>query len=984
MKKILSAAVTAAMTVGLSALCFIPKQAEADNPMIQTIFSTDPAPMVYDDTLYVYTGRDKPNSDFYYMPDWHCYSTTDMQNWTDHGMILSWDSFTWGKEDSAWASQCIERNGKFYYYVTLENKSGGGRAIGVAVADSPTGPFKDAIGKPLCGPNWDYIDPTVFIDDDGQAWLMFGNPTCYYVKLKEDMVTLDGQIGNFDMNSSTFGPGGSKASSYGEGPWFYKRNNLYYLVYAAFYNGEGSESIGYSTAPSPTGPWTYKGQVMKKHNCFTNHPGVVDYKGNSYFFYHDASLKNGGTFDRSVCVERFEYKADGSIPTISPSKTGPQQLEALNPFKRTEAETICFSEGVATESCSEGGLDVANIENGDYVKVKGVNFGDGADTFNASIASATDGGQIKLHIDSLSGEVIGTCNVPATDGWQNWTEVSCDVDVSGEHDLYLEFTGGSGYLFNVDWWSFEGAGSSGQGSSETKEGILNRYGFESSTESWNGRGDASVASDSKTAFAGSKSLYVSGRTAAWNGASRKLTSTYKAGETYSFSANVKYTTGKTDTDTFFMKLEYEDADGETQYSTIAEGTAIKGEWVQLANTDYTIPEGASNISFYIETEDSKNSFYLDDVCVATAGTKIEGAGVYGKLIQGDVDYDGSITALDMTAARNVITGKNKNAYAKLAADVDKSTEVEINDAVLLKEYLVGKIESFPDNSPEPPEQPKSDFDYQANLQFKEAPGNYLSPCSQAGKVITESYNGINGGNTLNVYLPYGYDESRKYNIFYLMHGGGENENTIFSKDCELDNILDHMIMNGELEPLIVVTPTFNKCTAQTFYKEFRQSVIPFVESKYSTYANGDTSADSIAASRMHRAYGGFSMGSASTWAVLINSLDICGYYMPLSGDNWESSGGGYDKAKSVADAVDRSGLSDREYFIMAATGSEDIAYPNMNPQMDEMKKMKQFTYTSDFSQGNFYYLVAQGKTHWWGYVRHYIYDALPYFFHEGQ
>ena len=261
----------------------------------------------------------------------------------------------------------------------------------------------------------------------------------------------------------------------------------------------------------------------------------------------------------------------------------------------------------------------------------------------------------------------------------------------------------------------------------------------------------------------------------------------------------------------------------------------------------------------------------------------------------------------------------------------------------------------------------------SSISFKEAPGNYLEPCQQAGKIVKESYNGVNGGNSLNVYLPFGYEESKQYNIFYLMHGGGENENTIFSNDVKLQHILDHMIMSGELQPLIVVTPTFNKCEARTFYKEFRESVIPFVEGKYSTFAKS-TSPDDIKASRMHRAYGGFSMGSASTWAVLVNCLDIVGYFMPLSGDNWEAEGG-FGKAKSVADAVNKAGLKSNEYVIFCATGSEDIAYPNMNPQMDEMKKMP------EFSGGNFHYLVAPGKTHWWGYVRHYIYDALPTFFH---
>ena len=973
MKKILPAAVSAVMAVTAGALC-IPFNAAADNPIIQTIFSTDPAPMVYDDTLYVYTGRDKPNSDFYYMPDWHCYSTTDMQNWTDHGMILSWDSFTWGKEDSAWASQCIERNGKFYYYVTLENKSGGGRGIGVAVADSPTGPFKDALGKPLCGPDWDFIDPTVFIDDDGQAWLMFGNPTCYYVKLKDDMITLDGQINHFEMNSASFGPGGSKASSYGEGPWFYKRNNLYYLVYAAFYNGDGSESIGYSTAPSPTGPWTYGGQVMKMHNCFTNHPGVIDYKGNSYFFYHDASLKNGGSFDRSVCVDQFEYKSDGSIPTISPSKEGPDQLEFLDPFKKTEAETICFSEGVATENCSSGGLDVANVEKGDYVKVKGVDFGDGADKFTASVASDTEGGTIELHIDSKNGPIIGACEVSNTGGWQTWEEVSCDVSVDDVHDLYFVFNGGSGYLLNMDWWQFSGSGSTSTPvvTEPDPDGYIIHNTFAKGTESWAGRGDAFV-STSSVRFGDKKALAVTGRSASWNGAAVKLNSKIQAGSTYSFSINAM-TDQCSSSETFHFTLQYNDADGEAHYEKIATVNAAKGKWVQLANTEFTIPSNASDPYIYVETDTGSDSFYIADAVIAEKGTVISGA-VGGQLSAGDVSCDGTIDALDVALARNGLVKGFKDEIQELAADVDHSGKFEINDLVLIQEFVLGKVSEFPDNTPEPVIVP-SNFNYNSALSFKEAPGNYLNKCSQAGKVIKESYSGINGQNSLNVYLPYGYDSNKKYNIFYLMHGGGENEDTIFGPDVELDNILDNMIMNGDIEPMIVVTPTFNKCAADKFYDEFRKSVVPFVEGKYSTYAASTSEAD-LKASRMHRAYGGFSMGGLSTWCVADHDMDIVGYFMPLSGNNWE----GMD---NLTGEIDKLGLKKNEYFILAATGSEDIAYSNMLPEMNDIKTRSQFTYTSDFSKGNLYWLVAPGKTHWWGYVRHYVYDALPYFFHEGQ
>ncbi|MDO5559841.1 MAG: family 43 glycosylhydrolase [Oscillospiraceae bacterium] len=432
---------------------------KAANPMVQTIYSTDPAPMVYDGVMYCYTGRDKDNADFYYMPDWHCYSTTDMQNWTDHGMLLSWNSFTWGKEDSAWAAQCTQRNGKFYYYVTLENKSGGGRGIGVAVADSPTGPFKDAIGKPLAGPNWDYIDPTVFIDDDGQAWLMWGNPKCYYAKLNEDMISLDGPVQSFNMTAEAFGPTSrNTGSSYGEGPWFYKRGSLYYLIYSAFGPGNSSEDIRYSTAPSPTGPWTYRGVIMPPQpGNFTNHSGVADYKGHSYFFYHNTALKGGGIFDRSTCVEEFTYNADGTFNEIKCTKEGPAQLEALDPYKKTEAETICWSEGVKTEACSQGGVNVSFIENGDYVMVKGVDFKEGAKSFKASTASDGSGGKIEMHLDSKDGKLIGSCEVPVTGGWQDYQTVSCAVSgAEGEHDLYFVFTGGSSYLYNIDWWQFEG------------------------------------------------------------------------------------------------------------------------------------------------------------------------------------------------------------------------------------------------------------------------------------------------------------------------------------------------------------------------------------------------------------------------------------------------------------------------------------------------------------------------------------------------
>lgn len=428
-----------------------------DNPLAQTVYTADPAPYPYKDKMYLYTGHDADKASYFDMPDWQAFSTEDMQNWENHGTVLSAKDFSWAEPGSAWAAQVVERNGKFYYYVTLSKN---GRAIGVAVGDSPIGPFKDALGKPLCGPNWDFIDPTVFIDSDGQAYLYFGNPQLYYVKLNEDMISYSGDIKKVDMTTDAFGTrnGGDDRhhTLYEEGPWFYKRGDLYYMVYAA---SGIPENICYSTSSSPTGPWKHRGVIMpngQQGAAFTNHPGVADFEGHSYFFYHNQRLPGGGGFDRSVAVEEFTYGDDGSFPSIKMSNDGPKQLKPFDPFRKVPATTICFESGVEIEKGDNGGVHVSNIQNGSYIKIKGVDFKNGAKKFSASVSSDTQGGKIELHLDKKDGTSVGSCSVGGTGGWQKFETVECDVDgASSQHDLFLVFTGGSGFLFNLDWWQFE-------------------------------------------------------------------------------------------------------------------------------------------------------------------------------------------------------------------------------------------------------------------------------------------------------------------------------------------------------------------------------------------------------------------------------------------------------------------------------------------------------------------------------------------------
>ena len=445
---------------------------KAQNPFVQTWCTSDPAPMVHDGTMYVYTGHDEDGADFFWMQEWRVYSTTDMVNWTDHGSPLALESFSWA-DDRAWASQCVARNGKFYWYICAHSKLSGGMAIGVAVGDTPTGPFKDAIGKPLFeNGSWDHIDPTVLIDDDGQAWLMWGNPQCYYLKLNRDMISYSGELGKLDMTEEAFGgpmmrqrqQGKKYKDSYVEGPWLTKRNGTYQLLYAA---GGVPEHISYSTAPSPTGPWKYAGEIMplSETNSFTNHCGVADYKGHSYFFYHTGKLPQGGGFGRSVAVEEFKYNADGSFPTILPTDEGVKPVDALSPYRRVEAETMAFSKGIKTEQNDAIGVYVTDIHNGDYIKLQNVDFGVAWPTsFTARVASGLRGGAIEVRLDSLGGELLGTLSVPGTGGWEQWQTLTTDLlpltSLPSPHDLYLVFKGRKGpKLFNFDWWEMGGVKS---------------------------------------------------------------------------------------------------------------------------------------------------------------------------------------------------------------------------------------------------------------------------------------------------------------------------------------------------------------------------------------------------------------------------------------------------------------------------------------------------------------------------------------------
>ena len=288
------------------------------NPLFEEPLTADPCVLVHNDTLYLFTGSDEQEvgKDGFLMKKWYVFSTVDMVNWTNHGVKLKINDFEWAA-DNAFAGHVVENHGKFWWYTPLTHKSvkvHEGFAIGVAVADHPLGPWKDATGEPIVADTTKNsivlnIDPAVYVDDDGQVSLFWGSwGAVRMAKLKDNMTELAGPVENVEGLTNFF-----------EAPWVHKRNETYYMSYAALYPSR----TDYATSKSITGPWEYQGVLNDTiTNSPTNHQAIVHFKGKDYFFYHNAGTSKGGPFRRSVCVDELHYSEDGLIKQVVRTKNG--------------------------------------------------------------------------------------------------------------------------------------------------------------------------------------------------------------------------------------------------------------------------------------------------------------------------------------------------------------------------------------------------------------------------------------------------------------------------------------------------------------------------------------------------------------------------------------------------------------------------------------------------------------------------------------
>jgi hypothetical protein len=441
----------------LAALTFICLQsAHAQNPFITNQFTADPTARVFGDRVYVYPSHDiratpgHGRVGWFVMEDYHVFSSANLTNWTDHGVIVTQNKVPWVKPDSysMWAPDCIFRNGKYYFYFPSTPKdttSGKGFTIGVAVADKPIGPF---VPQPTSIKGVRGIDPNVFIDKDGQAYLYWSQGNIYGAKLKENMLELASE-------PKTLGELPTKGLK--EGPYLFERKGIYYLTYPHVENK--TERLEYATSTSPLGPFTVKGVIMDESptGCWTNHHSLLQFKNQWYLFYHHNDLSPKFDKNRSVRIDSLSFAADGSIRKVKPTLRGVGLTDA-----RQKIQLDRYSR-LSEQGAAIAFLDTANTFQGwktvfagssGWVQYNGVAFGARKPKTVLLRGASSAGATLQIRLDNAAGPVIAEVTVPKGSAWQD-IKAPVLAFKPGTHALFVAPKSKTGAAVEVDWVSFE-------------------------------------------------------------------------------------------------------------------------------------------------------------------------------------------------------------------------------------------------------------------------------------------------------------------------------------------------------------------------------------------------------------------------------------------------------------------------------------------------------------------------------------------------
>lgn len=420
----------------------------AQNPIVPAgKYCADPSARRWEKNgkIYIYGSRDESKS-YYCSYQYDVLSSSDMKNWTVHPDVFASkgpDDQVSYNDELLFAPDCICKDGTYYLYYCM----GGIRDVeGVATSTSPTGPFKQ--GEII--KNSEQIDPSVFIDEDGQAYLFWGQFAAKAAKLKPNMKEID--LSSYKDSIIT-----EKDHFFHEGVQILKRNGIYYLVYAHIGRRGMPTCIGYSMSKSVMGPYEYKGVIIDNFGCdpgvWNNHGSIAEFDGQWYVFYHRST--NGSERMRKACIEPIAFNDDGTINEVEMTTSGAGG--PLDPFQKMDAERACYLTGnVRVQLSAPGKEELAGIENQNTAAYKYFDFKKIPQKIVMQVIPRK-GGQINVYANSLSTPLLATVNVPPGDG-KKAIVVTADIHehIKGIHSVFMRYLGEEKEeLFKIDWFKFE-------------------------------------------------------------------------------------------------------------------------------------------------------------------------------------------------------------------------------------------------------------------------------------------------------------------------------------------------------------------------------------------------------------------------------------------------------------------------------------------------------------------------------------------------
>ncbi|MBN2636613.1 MAG: family 43 glycosylhydrolase [Prolixibacteraceae bacterium] len=428
----------------LMMMFWIASSISAQNPIIRDQFTADPTARVFNGKVYLYPSHDIPTppdkglrEDWFCMEDYHVFSSENLIDWTDHGVIVTQTEVPWLTRINydMWAPDCVERNGKYYFYFPV-----GGR-IGVAIADKPEGPYT-VQEKPVEGVRG--IDPCVLIDKDGQAYIYTSMGRIMVAKLKENMVEIEGEVQTI-ANLPTQG--------LIEGPFTFEKDGKYYLTYPHVENE--TERLEYAMGDSPMGPFMPVGVIMdeSESGCWTNHHSLVKYKGQWYLFYHDQDYSPNFDKNRSAKIDSLFFNEDGTIQKVIPTNRGVGVNEAT-----TEIQIDRYS-AISDNGASIDYKDTTNTfdgwktmfeADGAWIRYNAVNFDKKLKKVQVKAASE-NGGSIEIRLDKVDGPVVAEVEIPKSSDWKTVDAKVSKID-AGKHDLVVVAKGNN--PVEIDWVQF--------------------------------------------------------------------------------------------------------------------------------------------------------------------------------------------------------------------------------------------------------------------------------------------------------------------------------------------------------------------------------------------------------------------------------------------------------------------------------------------------------------------------------------------------